>query len=104
MKRDFQFQGPWGVLTWLLALAALVFVLTCEAMRPVPAAQPLATEEPYGCGVPLAGEAPTARERAAQFAAQERYYETLDLYGDVEGAVEAARVVYGMDVMTHAEG
>lgn len=85
MKRDFQLRDPWGVLTWLLALAALVFVLTCEALRPVP-------------------QAPTAQERAAQIAAQERYYETLDLYGDVEGAVEAARVVYGMEVTAHEKG
>ena len=28
-------------------------------------AQPLATKEPYGCGVPLAGARPTARVRSA---------------------------------------
>lgn len=74
-KRRLQPPDPWGVLTWLLLLAVLAIILTGEAMSPVP-------------------EAPTARERAAQFAAQERYYEAVDRYGDVEGAVEAARMVY----------
>lgn len=65
----------WAVLTWLLVMVALVLVLTGEALAPAP-------------------DHPTAYERAAQFAAQERYYEVLDIYGDVEGAVEEARVVY----------
>ena len=69
-KRD-----PWRVAIWFLVLAVLVIVLTGEAAHPTPAP-------------------PTARERAAQFSAQERYYEVLDLYGDMEGAVEAARLVY----------
>lgn len=66
---------PWALAIWLLILAVLLLVLTGEAMDPVPAA-------------------PTARERAAQFAAQERYYEALDLYGDPEGATQAAKLIY----------
>lgn len=42
-------------------------------------------------------------ERWAQFKAQERYYEALDLYGDVEGAAEAARLVFEREVADHAE-
>lgn len=34
----------------------------------------------------------------AHYAAQERYYEVVDLYGDVEGAVEAARVVWSLEM------
>lgn len=94
MKRDFQLRDPWGVLTWLLALAALVFVLTCEALRPVPAAQPLATKEPYGCGVPLAGEAPTARERAAKFYASQEYERMINLGAEPWSAEQAAYFVY----------
>lgn len=41
-----------------------------------------------------ADEPPKEIDRWAQFVAQERYYEALDLYGDVEGAVDAARAVY----------
>lgn len=66
---------PWAVAIELLVLVALVVVLTAEAMAPVP-------------------EAPDARERAARVTAQEAYYETLERYGDVEGAVEAARLVW----------
>ncbi len=44
-------------------------------------------------------EAPTdERERNARYQAQERYYEVIDLYGDVEGAVDAARVVFEREV------
>lgn len=39
-------------------------------------------------------EAPGERERMAQFFAQEEYYSTLGEYGDIQGAVEAAQVVY----------
>lgn len=70
----------WAILAWLLVMVVLVLVLTGEAMSPAP-------------------EATTARERAARFAAQERYYEAMDLYGDVEGAVETARVVYEREVL-----
>lgn len=66
---------PWAVAIELLVLVALVVVLTAEALAPVP-------------------EAPDTRERAAQFAAQEAYYDTLDRYGDVEGAVEVAKLVW----------
>lgn len=41
-----------------------------------------------------ADEPPMEVDRWAQFAAQERYYETLSLYGDTEGAVNAARAVF----------
>lgn len=40
------------------------------------------------------GDPPKETDRRAQFSAQERYYEVMDLYGDTEGAVEAARVVF----------
>lgn len=33
-------------------------------------------------------------ERYAAFAAQERYYDVLERYGDKEGAVEAAKLVW----------
>lgn len=69
---------PWALLAWLLVLAALALVLTAEALDPAP-------------------EPPSVQERAAQFAAQETYYDTLDRYGDLEGAVEVARMVYGCD-------
>ncbi len=47
-------------------------------------------------------EAPTdERERNARYQAQEAYYETLDLYGDVEGAVDAARIVFEREVTNH---
>lgn len=39
-------------------------------------------------------EPPKETDRRAQFAAQEEYYRVMDLYGDAEGAVEAARVVF----------
>lgn len=41
-----------------------------------------------------ANEPPKEIDRRAQFEAQQRYYEILDLYGDVEGAVDAARAVF----------
>lgn len=47
-----------------------------------------------GAGMEPEVEPPSARERAAQFAAQERYYETVERYGDVAGAVETAKWVY----------
>lgn len=65
----------WALLAWLLVLATLALVLIGAAMDPAP-------------------EPPTARERAAQNAGQEAYYEVLERYGDREGAVEAARLVY----------
>lgn len=39
-------------------------------------------------------EPPKEMDRRAQFAAQEEYYRVVDLYGDTEGAVEAARIVF----------
>lgn len=39
-------------------------------------------------------EPPKETDRYAQFAAQEEYYRVMELYGDTEGAVEAARVVF----------
>lgn len=39
-------------------------------------------------------EPPKETDRYAQFAAQEEYYRVMDLYGDAEGAVEAARAVF----------
>lgn len=66
---------PWAIAAELLVLAALVLVLTGEALDPAP-------------------EPPSAQERAARFAAQETYYDTLDRYGDLEGAVEVARLVW----------
>lgn len=74
-KRDRRPIDIWGLLTWLVVAAALLLVLTGEALAPAP-------------------DHPTARERAARVAGQVRYYEALDLYGDAEGAVEAARAVY----------
>lgn len=84
-NRGFRHPDPWRALGWLVVLVLLVIILTSEAMSPVP-------------------EAPAAQERAARFAAQERYYEVVDLYGDAEGAVEAARMVYEMEVTAHEEG
>lgn len=42
----------------------------------------------------LTDEPPKETNRYAQFAAQEEYYRVMELYGDTEGAVEAARVVF----------
>lgn len=39
-------------------------------------------------------EPPKETDRWAQFAAQEEYYRAVELYGDAEGAVEAARIVF----------
>lgn len=39
-------------------------------------------------------EPPKEVDRRAQFAAQEEYYRVMDLYGDTEGATEAARIVF----------
>lgn len=77
-------SGPrsWGeAVLWAALALALALLLTAEARDPAP-------------------EAPTAQEWAAQFAAQERYYEVIDRYGDIEGAVEAARIVFEDDVTT----
>lgn len=41
-----------------------------------------------------ADEPPKEIDRRAQFEAQQRYYEILDLYGDIEGAADAARAVF----------
>lgn len=46
-------------------------------------------------------EPPKEVDRRAQFAAQERYYEVIDLYGDMEGAVDAARIVFEREVTNH---
>ena len=75
MRKHNYEREPWAVAAWLLVLVVLALVLIGAAMHPEP-------------------EPPAARERAAQFCAQERYYEVLDRYGDMEGAVEAARLVY----------
>lgn len=48
-------------------------------------------------------EPPKEIDRRAQFAAQEEYYRVVDLYGDAEGAVEAARVVFEREATGHAE-
>lgn len=48
-------------------------------------------------------EPPKETDRRAQFAAQEEYYRVVDLYGDAEGAVEAARVVFEREATGHAE-
>lgn len=66
---------PWALMAWLLVLAVLTLILIAEALDPAP-------------------EPPSARERAARFAAQEAYYDTLERYGDLEGAVEVARMVW----------
>lgn len=42
-------------------------------------------------------------ERWAQYKAQERYYDAFDIYGDVEGAVESARVVFEKEARIYAE-
>lgn len=39
-------------------------------------------------------EPPKEIDRRAQFAAQEEYYRVMDMYGDTEGAVESARIVF----------
>lgn len=69
---------PWALAAELLVLVLLALLLTAEALDPAPTP-------------------PTAQERAAQFAAQEAYYDTLDRYGDLEGAVEVARLVWEED-------
>lgn len=66
---------PWAVLAWIIVMAVLLLVLTGEALSPTP-------------------EPPTAREMAARMAAQEEYYRVADLYGDLVGATEAAKLVY----------
>lgn len=43
-------------------------------------------------------EPPKEIDRRAQFAAQEEYYRVMDLYGDTEGATEAARIVFEREV------
>lgn len=65
----------WAVLAWIVVAVILLLVLTGEALSPVP-------------------EPPTARELAARFAAQEEYYRVADLYGDLVGATEAAKIMY----------
>lgn len=42
----------------------------------------------------LTDEPPKETDRWAQYAAQEEYYRVVELYGDAEGATEAARVVF----------
>ncbi len=49
----------------------------------------------------LSDDPPKEADRAARFAAQERYYEVIDLYGDMEGAVDAARIVFEREVTNH---
>lgn len=39
----------------------------------------------------------------ARYQAQEEYYRVLDLYGDTEGATEAARIVFEREVADYAE-
>lgn len=39
-------------------------------------------------------EPPKEVDRRAQYIAQEEYYRVMELYGDEEGAVEAARAVF----------
>lgn len=85
VKKRVSPPDPWAVLAWIVVMAVLLLVLTAEALHPAP-------------------EAPTARERSARFAAQERYYETLDRYGDAVGAVEAARMAYEQEATVHEEG
>lgn len=48
-------------------------------------------------------EPPKETNRYAQFAAQEEYYRVVELYGDAEGAVDAARIVFEREEATHAE-
>lgn len=65
----------WAVLSWIVVAVILLLVLTGEALSPAP-------------------EPPTARELAARMAAQDEYYRVVDLYGDLVGATEAAKLVY----------
>lgn len=70
----------WTMLTWLLALLAVfVVALVTTGLGPEP-------EE----------DGPV--EYYARQQAGERYQEVLDRYGDLEGAAEAARLVYEMEV------
>lgn len=68
-----------SVVSALLAVVALLVVLSCPCAEP-----------------------PKETDRYAQFAAQEEYYRVMELYGDTEGAVEAARVVFEKEA-DHAE-
>lgn len=43
-------------------------------------------------------EPPKETDRWAQYAAQEEYYRVVDLYGDAEGATDAARIVFEREV------
>lgn len=70
----------------VIALAVLLVVLLVTLA---------VTEDP--------AEQSSEAKRWARFKAQERYYEVLDLYGDVEGAEEAARVVFEREVVDRAE-
>lgn len=47
-------------------------------------------------------EPPSVEVYRARAAAQERYYEAVDRYGDVEGATQAAELVY-RDLMEEVE-
>ena len=66
----------WTVIKWILIALALVFLLVVLV----------------GAGDEL--EPMSARERMAQFTAQEKYYEVLNLYGDKVGAEQSARLTY----------
>ncbi len=46
-------------------------------------------------------EPPKETDRRAQFVAQEEYYRVMELYGDAEGATEAARVVFEREAADH---
>lgn len=81
-----QRQPPnhWTMLTWILLLVVFVLTLAATAMGPEP-------EE----------DGPV--EYYARQQAGERYQEVLDRYGDLEGAAEAARLVYEMEVGCNGE-
>lgn len=77
-------NGPdlWAVVTWLLVIAVLAVLLLTTSIT--------------------GDEPPKETDRWAQYAAQEEYYRVVDLYGDAEGATDAARIVFEREA-DHAE-
>lgn len=79
MREQRKPPNHWTMLTWILLLVVFVLTLAATAMGPEP-------EE----------DGPV--EYYARQQAGERYQEVLDRYGDLEGAAEAARLVYEMEM------
>lgn len=68
-----------------IGIARIVGIVVCAALTLFIYATVFLAKEP---------EAAPEVDYYARFAAQEEYYRVMDLYGDAEGAVEAARMVF----------